>query len=504
MVLACALALACWQLAVSAAAAPPTPGAIDAASYGLLDAVACPSLSQCTALDADGGVLTFDPVSGGVVARGADDAPGETSLSCPSVSQCSVPSPARDLVTFDPTQPQAPTITDLWSLATNPQLEASVVRVACPSTDQCVANDAENGLYPFDPLSPAPLRIVATQPVGFSYVQLTCLSAIECVLLNNRGYELTINPQTATVIASARIYRTATQHEDLTGPIACPTATQCTTIFTAGAEVTFDPGAPASARSQTIDGGGANWAACPSATQCTAVDNDGGEVTFNPASPQGRRVIIDPNDGPLPAVACPSTTQCTLVDAAGNFVTFDPAAPSSASPYDAAAALTGLQPPPLGGPYRPSPRLTFELLAGDSAPADAIKAFTLILPRGLQFTASARSLRLGSTINTSGVRASYAARRTPQTLTVRLRHTANAVGVTIRLPAIAVVPGQLRSLTSPAIVNLYAKLHVTTTGGIATGLRLTLRQAPLDPGGPCPDADPQELYPITTSNPLAC
>jgi hypothetical protein len=185
-------------------------------------------------------------------------------------------------------------------------------------------------------------------------------------------------------------------------------------------------------------------------TQCTVVDNDGGEVTFNPADPRARRVVVDPNDGPLSAAACPSMTQCTLVDAAGNFLTFDPATPSTAAPYDAAAALTGLQPPPLGGPYRPNPRLTFDLLAGDSAPADAIDAFTLALPRGLRFSGSARTVRQAATITADGARASYALHRTPNALTVRLGHPADAVEVSFKFPAIAVVSGQLPSLTRPA------------------------------------------------------
>jgi hypothetical protein len=206
-----ALVCWCWLFTAGAVAAPPTPRAIDAAEYGLLDAIACPSVSQCTALDVFGGVTTFDPVSGAVIARGAVGSLSQTSLSCPSVSQCTAASPARDVVTFDPTRPQAPTFTDLWALATNPQLAAPVLRVACHSTAQCVANDSNDGLYPFDPSSPASLRIVAAEPVRYAYVQLTCESASVCILLNNLGYEMTIDPQTGTILAHTRIYSSTPQ-----------------------------------------------------------------------------------------------------------------------------------------------------------------------------------------------------------------------------------------------------------------------------------------------------
>ena len=68
-------------------AGTPTRTTIDSSGVGVLDAVACPSASQCTAVDTDGGEVTFNPVSPGTPTRTAIDSSGLgylDAVACPS------------------------------------------------------------------------------------------------------------------------------------------------------------------------------------------------------------------------------------------------------------------------------------------------------------------------------------------------------------------------------------------------------------------------------------
>lgn len=123
--------------------------------------------------------------------------------------------------------------------------------------------------------------------------------------------------------------------------VACPTATQCTTVGLTGEEATFDPNSPATTPLSTlVTPEFAGGLACPTATQCTAV-NGKTAVTFDPQAPGiPTPVTIDPYA--LRDVSCPTPQQCTAVDADGRAVTFNPSAPASPTFFTLAAAKTAI------------------------------------------------------------------------------------------------------------------------------------------------------------------
>lgn len=251
-----------------------------------LEAVSCPSSTQCTAIAGAGSILTFNPTAPGhptpvLVDTATTENEGLSAISCPTTSQCTAINVFGGEVTFNPT---APTATAPATI--DGAIESLMAGIACPSPTQCTAIDSGGAEATFNPAAPA-----AVAPVGLG---------------------------------------------DGNGPgrIVCPSASQCTTVDENGGEVTFNPQAPGHPKPVKIDG--ANrlaGLACPAITQCTAADFEGNEVTFNPQAPGAAKVVdIDGTDG-LGNVACPTISECTI-DASyfGSAITFDPKAPGKITP----------------------------------------------------------------------------------------------------------------------------------------------------------------------------
>jgi hypothetical protein len=109
--------------------------AIDAVAFFV--AVACPSTSQCTAVDYDGNEVTFDPASPGTPSPTSIDAVASfEAVACPSTSQCTALDDVGYQVTFDPASPGTPTRTVLAE--TNEYGGEDLTAVACPAVALCV------------------------------------------------------------------------------------------------------------------------------------------------------------------------------------------------------------------------------------------------------------------------------------------------------------------------------------------------------------------------------
>lgn len=110
-----------------------------AGHYTLLSGVACPSTVQCTAVDARGQELTFDPASPGTPKPTTIDGISYlTAVACPSTSQCTAVDDFGYQVTFDPSSPGTPTRTVLDENGDNEYGGEDLTAVACPSVALCV------------------------------------------------------------------------------------------------------------------------------------------------------------------------------------------------------------------------------------------------------------------------------------------------------------------------------------------------------------------------------
>ena len=167
---------------------------------------------------------------------------------------------------------------------------------------------------------------------------VACSAADECVVSggDSTAWEIAFNPASPGAPARHNV-----PGNNGLGPIACPSATQCTGITDNESEVTFNPASPGSPAEVSVDDApfvsGDAWGvlalSCPSTTQCTATDSNGQEVTFNPQSPGTPTTAAIAGSGVyLNYLSCPSTTQCTAFDRTGAETTFNPGAPGSTSP----------------------------------------------------------------------------------------------------------------------------------------------------------------------------
>ena len=314
-------------------ASPGTATPVTVDSGGTLSGVACPSSTQCTAVN--GSVnnvtateITFNPSSGGVVTSATVD-PGAIleGVACPSTTQCTALNAYQTEDTFNPTSPGTVT-----SASFSPGGLFS--GLACPSTNQCTAvgggGNSGGEEASFDPTSPGNPSSTVIDPVSY-FPSLACPSTTQCTAVGNAGQEVTFDPTTpgtpsyTPVPVDSGAYFTS---------LSCPSTTQCSAVDSAGSEVTFNPASPGTPTPVSVDGTQAlSSVSCPSTTQCSAVDEggSGNEVTFDPASPgTPTPVTVDANQF-ISSLSCPSTTQCTAVDTGGKAVTFDPTSPGTAT-----------------------------------------------------------------------------------------------------------------------------------------------------------------------------
>jgi hypothetical protein len=297
----------------------------------LIEGVACPSTSQCTAVDGSGNEVTFDPRSPSAGKPVAIDSDGLIAVACSSTTECTAVDAVGRQVTFDPAAPGNPTATTL-----DIQPDAGgFAAIACPATDQCTAvNHYSGSEVTFDPLSPTSPTPTEIDP-GAPLWSVACPATTRCTAVGSSGTEITFDPA-----APARSTPAMIDHEELYA-VACPSMSQCTAGNGYGNEVTFDPAAPGTPKPKTLAPGLPIIAiACPSAHQCTAVGNGGGGtqvVTFDPVSPGAPAVVLIDSDNAT-GTACPSTRTCIAVDQRGRAVSFS-AIPTRQS---ASGALTSL------------------------------------------------------------------------------------------------------------------------------------------------------------------
>jgi hypothetical protein len=299
------------------------PVEVDHGGSTYLEAVACPSSAQCTAVDGFGQEVTFGPGSTSEPTQADLDPNGSLdAVSCPSETQCTGVDTSGHEVTFNPASPVYETPT---SIDTGSELRA----ISCPSATECTAVDGSGDEVTFDPESPGTPTPRPIDAGNYLY-SVSCPSESQCTAVDEAGQEVTFNPESpgtptaVSVDGSGELYS-----------VSCPSESQCTAVDGFGQEVTFDPTSPGTPTPTSIDSGNyLNAVSCRSEGRCVAVDGFGQEVTFDPTSPGAPApVLVDSDSGnDLNAVACPSESQCSAVDERGHEVTFNPGSPGSPTP----------------------------------------------------------------------------------------------------------------------------------------------------------------------------
>jgi hypothetical protein len=311
----------------------PTPTSID--DDASLVAVACPTTTQCTAVDGRNQEVTFNPTAPGtptpVTIDDEESGFGPTAIACPLTTQCTAVDGYGREVSFNPTDPGSPTPVAIEN-------EYNLTGIACWSASQCTAVDGFGHELTFNPSAPG-TPTAHTIDGGIMLNGVACASATECIAVDDDGHEVMFDPTGPGSPTAVVIDTDAGASDDDLNSVACLSMTECTAVDGSGRQVTFNPISPGTPSVVTVDSYALSGVACPlatpaSASECTGVDASGREVTFGPA---GAAVVPTPpsqvdNSNSLTAVACPSSSQCTGVDYDGFEVTFDPAIPGNPTP----------------------------------------------------------------------------------------------------------------------------------------------------------------------------
>jgi hypothetical protein len=278
------------QLVTFSPAAPGTPTATALPTVSLFgESISCPSATQCTAYG--DGEMTFNPASPGSPSQvnvdntGPDAPASQAVITCPTTTQCTiVNSTSRGTtgreVTFNPAAPATPATP--FTISGSPLDSAGALSaVTCPSTTQCTAVDLSGNEVTFNPTAQGTPTQAAID-TGYQLVGVACPSVSQCTAVGDTSagstQEVTFNPAAPSAPAPVTI----TGMVNVAG-IVCPTVSQCT-IAGSHDEVTFNPTAPTPLAAVAILplGTTAEEFACASATQCTEITTAGAELTFNP------------------------------------------------------------------------------------------------------------------------------------------------------------------------------------------------------------------------------
>jgi Divergent InlB B-repeat domain len=329
------------------------PVAID--SPNTLNAVSCPSVSLCVAVDDAGSVVTTtNPVSGPWTATLVEPSSlfNVDSVSCPSTSLCvAADQSGRILTSTNPTGGAA-----AWTL-TPVTGTIGFNGVSCPSTSLCVAITEEgNVATSTNPAAANPTWTITSLSGGKILNEISCASQSLCVATDLSGDVLTsTNPTGGTAAWTF----TNLEKTGLYG-ISCPSTTFCAAGDQLGNVLTAtDPtGGAAAWTSATVDASRDVYSlSCPSTTLCVGTDNQGGVVTStNPAAGAAAWTAtqVAANNDFLYGVSCASLSLCVVTDQNGNAIIGTSSAPTHTLSVTLAGtgsgAVAGDQPPKIACP----------------------------------------------------------------------------------------------------------------------------------------------------------
>jgi len=272
-----------------------TPQLVDPEA-GFVDAVSCPTVASCIAVDASGNSYTFDGSTWSAPASVIDGA-GFSSLSCPTASFCAAGTFGGSVVTFDG---------NTWS--TPEHITATMVsQISCATASFCVGVDTDGEAVRYDGTSwSAPQQISRSALL----TAVSCPSSTYCLAAgadrsDSSGVSVTFDGASWSLptTISSRIRS-----------VSCTSPTFCVGVADAAAR-TWD-GAAWSERAFLGLAGSLTSVSCTSTAFCIAVDDSGDAIRYDGSSWEPSRVM-DSSVGPR-AVSCVSRTFCVIVDASRN------------------------------------------------------------------------------------------------------------------------------------------------------------------------------------------
>ncbi|MDE3134143.1 MAG: hypothetical protein KGL15_08770 [Acidobacteriota bacterium] len=329
------------------------------ADAGLVD-LACPTATQCVAVDSHGREVSFDPAAASAwSAYAIDGTRALTGVACPAASQCVAVDGQGAAITFDPAQPGAGV--RRYVVDPGPPVAApgnALAAVSCASTSLCIAVDQQGHVIGFSPVGTLDARIAAFSAeatLGGQHL-LACASSTQCSVFSGSytgtGAQApaqsltTFDPRSLDVVATTPVPSSVALTR-----LACPTVGECIGAglslsqvgghlgWSGTVTVTFDQ-VSSTAGPAVVRGDVSDFAlACASASLCTAMDDSGAELSFDPSAPG---VLQDAAVDPLgdygmgdngARIACPAVDRCVLATwNESDAITFAPLSPGKPVP----------------------------------------------------------------------------------------------------------------------------------------------------------------------------
>ncbi len=267
--------------------------------------------------DPSGGAQAWD-----VATLAPSPQPGPTTIDCLSALLCVGPSAAK---IYSSTEPTART--SAWTSTALPGASAFSNDVSCPSENLCVDVRIDGSLATStDPTGGASAWSISELDSSGSLNAIFCSTQPECFISDSSGAVYTsTNPA-----GGARAWTVSASPQFESGT--CPTTALCVAVDGQDIQTTTDPGAGKWTKHPVADY--LDGIACPSASLCLAVGTAGAlDVSTNPASGAWTHTTIDDGRQLLNSIACPSASLCVAVDSTGHVV-------SSTDPTGGASAWT--------------------------------------------------------------------------------------------------------------------------------------------------------------------
>ncbi len=317
-------------------AAPPsslTWGAvtrIDGDGYGNLDAVSCPTATDCVAVDDSGHVMTWNGSTWSAPAAiaAADPVFNPSALSCASASWCMAAGGGDSWVYSGGTWTQAPTGNGDQS-------------VSCPTPAFCAAVDGGGDASEWNGSTWSdPVQIDTSQPINGG-MSVSCVSASFCEAVDGNGEIFTW---------SGASWKDTINIGSGNGgwTISCTSATFCLAVTISGATFTFDgltwtgPGSDGIGTGQAVS--------CASATFCMAVDAHGDVASYNGGTwTAGTQPVFTADDRAwAAAVSCTAATCAAVAPRSGQADTYVSGTWTGAVIPDASGGISSVSCPTSG------------------------------------------------------------------------------------------------------------------------------------------------------------
>ncbi len=287
--------------------------------------LACPTSTECVAIDDAGKILSSaDPGGGagawralnfGIGVYGSEDEPGNSGdIVCPSASLCVTGNNGEILVSQHPLGSST-----AWRATNGLDDESnSVAGISCPSTAFCMALDAEEDgggqvLVSSAPSSNAHGWISSMWPAT-NLGPVACASSTLCIVGSGSTLYVTTDPG-ATPPSWNPIHLAKAVVS-----LACPGTSLCVGTDSSHAVVSSTQPAIASSWKQTtIAGGAGSSISCPTTSFCATAGGDGVSYSTDPGAQTGwtRQTIRHAYPVDLDVVSCASAHFCVASGADG-------------------------------------------------------------------------------------------------------------------------------------------------------------------------------------------